>query len=127
MCSLRSPDVPHRSPLRALLAKEWRELRVSRAAWLVALAVGPLVGQAFITAVRAYSEMSGAGSAHGGALSEGLSPLDGAIVPTFGAYALVATLLLPFIAIRLVSDEKSTGALALLAQSAARLRPAVSG
>jgi ABC-type transport system involved in multi-copper enzyme maturation permease subunit len=105
--------------LRALVAKEWRELRASRAAWLVALAVGPLVGQAFITAVRTYAELSGGGAGRGGgALSEGLSPLDGIVVPTFGAYALVATLLLPFVAIRLVSDEKTSGALTLLAQSA---------
>lgn len=92
-----------------------RELLASRATLLVALVTGPLVGQAFITAVRTYAEMSG--SAGQGALSQGLSPLDGIVVPTFGAYALVATLLLPFVAIRLVSAEKTSGALSLLVQS----------
>src|SRR6476661_9702807 len=99
-----------------LARKEWRELLASRATMLVLLAIGPLVGQAFITAVRSFSEASGsAGGA--AALSQGLSPLDGFVVPVFGAYALVATLLLPFVAIRLVSAEKGSGALALLVQS----------
>lgn len=98
-----------------LARKDGRELLASRATFLVLLAIGPLTGQAFITAVRAYSEASGsAGGA--AALSQGLSPLDGMVVPLFGAYALVATLLLPFIAIRMVSDEKQSGALTLLVQ-----------
>lgn len=98
-----------------LARKEGRELAASRAVLLVALITGPLVGQAFGTAVRAYGEASGsAGGA--AALSQGLSPLDGFVVPVFGAYALIATLLLPFVAIRHVSNEKSSGALALLVQ-----------
>ena len=101
---------------RRLFGKERRELASSRA-WIVLLIVlGPLVGHAFITAVESYAEASGAGGGPA-ALSQGLSPLDGIIVPTFGAYAIAVILLFPFVAIRLVSSEKHTGALKLLLQS----------
>lgn len=114
---MRSPDA---ALWRRLAGKDRRELASSRA-WLVLLIVlGPLVGHAFITAVESYAEASGA---RGGpaALSEGLSPLDGIIVPTFGAYAIAVTLLFPFVAIRLVSSEKQTGSLKLLLQAPASL------
>ncbi len=81
---------------------------------------GPLVGQAFITAVETYAEASGAGGGPA-ALAQGLSPLDGIVVPTFGAYALIATFLLPFVAIRLVATERESGAGKLLAQTRAGL------
>lgn len=98
-----------------LVTKEWGELFASRATMWCALAIGPLVGHAFITAVETYAEVSGsAGGA--AALSQGISPLDGLLVPTFGAYALVATLLLPFVAIRAVSAERESGAMALQLQ-----------
>jgi hypothetical protein len=51
------------------------------------------------------------------ALSQGVSPLDGIVVPTFGAYALAISLLFPFVAIRLISAEKDSGALSLMLQS----------
>src|SRR5262245_49770073 len=94
MSSSRLPNV---NRLRWLARKDARELAVSRAALLVAIAVGPLVGHAFMTAVDTYAEVSG--SAGGpAALAQGLSPLDGVIVPTLGAYALISALLLPFVA-----------------------------
>jgi ABC-type transport system involved in multi-copper enzyme maturation permease subunit len=77
--------------------------------------IGLLVGQAFITAVNLYAEASGSGGGPA-ALSQGLTPLDGILVPTFGAYDLAATFLLPFVAIRFISAEKQTGALKLLLQ-----------
>lgn len=97
-----------------LLAKEWHELLASRAYWLLLFAIGPLVGQSFISAVDLYAEVSGAGRS--GALSQGLTPLDGILVPTFGAYDLAVTLLFPFVAIRLVAQEKESGALKLVLQ-----------
>src|SRR5689334_6105009 len=97
-----------------LLAKEFRELLASRAFWLLLLFVGFLVGHSFITAVGLYAEMSGSGGP--AALPQGLSPLDGVLVPTWGAYDLAATLLFPFVAIRMVSSEKESGALKLLLQ-----------
>jgi ABC-2 type transport system permease protein len=103
-----------------LVAKEWRELMASRAYWLLLLLIGPLVGHAFITAVNLYAEASGIGGGPA-ALAEGLTPLDGIIVPTFGAYDLAATFFLPFVAIRLVSAEKQNGGLKLLLQLPGRL------
>ena len=105
-----------RSPSVALLAKEFRELLASRAFWLLLLMIGPLVGHGFITAVDTYAEASGIGGGPA-ALAEGLSPLDGILVPTFGAYDLAVTLLFPFVAIRLVSAEKSSGAWKLMLQA----------
>ena len=99
-----------------LLGKEVRELVSARATLVFALALGPLVGHAFTTAVSTYSEMSGGGGGPA-ALAQGLSPLDGIVVPTFGAYAIAVTLLFPFVAIRLLSAEKESGALDLLVQS----------
>jgi len=81
---------------------------------------GPLVGHAFMTAVESYAEMSGAGGGPA-ALAQGLSPLDGLIVPTFGAYDLIATFLLPFVAIRLIATERESGAGRLLVQTPAGL------
>jgi hypothetical protein len=78
--------------------------------------IGPLVGQGFITAVNLYAEVSGSGGGPA-ALSQGLSPLDGILVPTFGAYDLAVTLLFPFVAIRLVAAEKENGGLKLMLQA----------
>lgn len=100
---------------RALLAKEWRELLAARAYWLLLLLMGPLVGHGFITAVGLYAEASGIGGGPA-ALAQGLTPLDGILVPTLGAYDLAATLLFPFVAIRMLSTEQESGGLKLLLQ-----------
>jgi len=102
--------------LLKLIGKEFRELAASRAYWLLLLMIGPLVGHAFITAIDSYAEASAPG-----ALAQGLSPLDGILVPTFGAYDIAVTLLFPFVAIRLVSSEKESGALKLMLQSPASM------
>lgn len=99
-----------------LLAKEFRELMASRAFWLLLLFIGPLAGHSFITAVNSYAEASGIGGGPA-ALAQGLSPLDGILTPTFGAYDLAVTLLFPFVAIRLISAEKESGALKLMLQT----------
>ena len=102
-------------PVYQLMAKEWRELFASRSYWLLLLMIGPLVGHGFITAVGLYAEASGSGGGSA-ALSQGLTPLDGILVPTFGAYDLAATFLFPFVAIRMISAEKQSGGLKLLLQ-----------
>jgi ABC-type transport system involved in multi-copper enzyme maturation permease subunit len=99
----------------ALVSKEWRELCAARAFWLLLLMIGPLVGHGFIVAVNMYAEASGIGGG-AAALAQGLTPLDGILVPTFGAYDLAATFLLPFVAIRMISAEKENGGLKLLLQ-----------
>src|ERR1700720_4824159 len=106
---------PNSKRLLQFIGKEWRELLASRSYWLLLLMIGPLVGHGFITAVNLYAEASGSGGG-AAALSQGLTPLDGILVPTFGAYDLAATLLFPFVAIRVIAAEKQSGALKLLLQ-----------
>jgi len=101
--------------LRDLVRKEISELAASRAFWLLLLIVGLLTGQSFITAMNAYAEASGIGGGPA-ALAQGLSPLDGILTPTLGAYDLAITLLLPFVVIRLIASEKSSDALKLMLQ-----------
>src|SRR5262249_36348093 len=112
----RRSSLPSRPRFGWVLAKERRELLASRAYWLLLLMIGPLVGHAFITAVDSYAEASGRGGGPA-ALAQGLSPLDGILVPAFGAYDLAVTLLFPFVAIRLISAEKDSGAWKLLLQA----------
>ena len=84
----------------------------SRAFWVMLAVLGPLVGFAFIGAVRTYGEASGLnGTALG--VGEAFSPLVGIWAPTFSACELAAAFLLPFVAIRLVSGDRQSGALKL--------------
>ncbi len=93
-----------------LVAKEYRELVSSRAWWVLLLAMGPLVGVTFTSAVRTYGELSGLnGTAVG--VGEAFSPLVGIWAPTFSACEVAAVFLLPFVAIRLVSGDRQSGAL----------------
>jgi ABC-2 type transport system permease protein len=114
---LRSPDAvaPRRAPLKPLLAKEVREALSGRALWTMLLILCPLVGFSFFQAVALYGEASSA-ARDSAALASGLSPLDGVLVPSFGAFYLAVTLLFPFVAIRTLGREKESGALRLLAQ-----------
>ncbi|HYL15900.1 MAG TPA: hypothetical protein VEV41_22880 [Terriglobales bacterium] len=98
-----------------LVEKEWRELLVSRAWWVLLIAIGPLVGVSFISAVRTYAEVSGLGGTAAG-VGEALSPLVGVWAPTFSACELAAVFLLPFVGIRLVGGDRQSGALKLEAQ-----------
>src|SRR5580693_2683795 len=101
-----------RSAFRWLLDKEWRELLVSRAWWVLLLGMGPLVGASFISAVSVYGEVSGLNGTSAG-VGEALSPLVGVWAPTFSACELAAVFLLPFVAIRLVAGDRQSGALKL--------------
>ena len=103
--------------MRALLRKDLAELFTARAFWLVLMATGVLVGLNFIESVKAY-----AGASSTGALAQGISPLDGIVTPTAGAYDLAIMLLFPFVAIRLVASEKSSDALKLMLQWPVRMR-----
>src|SRR5258706_7174923 len=116
-CSLRSPDpaVVRRAPFHPLLAKELREVASGRALWTLLLILCPLVGYSFFQAAALYGEASSA-ARDSPVLASGLSPLDGVLVPSFGALYLAVTLLFPFVAIRTLGHEKETGALRLLVQ-----------
>ena len=96
--------------LRWLLEKEYRELVASRAWWVLLLAMGPLVGVDFMSAVRTYGEASGLNGTTAG-VGEAFSPLIGIWAPTFSACEVAAVFLLPFVAIRLVSGDRQSGAL----------------
>jgi ABC-2 type transport system permease protein len=117
MYFLRSPDTAsvRRTSVRPLLAKEVWELLSGRALWTTLLILCPLIGYSFFQAVALYGEASGAARDQP-VLATSLSPLDGIIVPTFGAFYVAVTLLFPFVAIRALGREKETGALKLLVQ-----------
>src|SRR5712691_1667671 len=116
-CSLRSPEALafRRAPFRPLLAKELREVLSGRALWTMLLLLCPLVGYSFFQAVSLYGEASSAAQ-QSPVLASGLSPLDGVLAPTLGAFYVAVTLLFPFVAIRVLAQEKQSGALRLLIQ-----------
>jgi ABC-2 type transport system permease protein len=117
MCSSHLPDsaVRLRAPLRPLLVKELSGVLGGRALWTMLLILCPLVGYSFFQAVALYSEASSA-ALQSTALASSLSPLDGVLVPTWGAFYVAVTLLFPFVAIRVLGLEKESGALRVLIQ-----------
>jgi ABC-2 type transport system permease protein len=84
----------------------------SRSWWVMLALIGPLVGVSFINAVRSYAEASGQGGTAAG-LADALFPLDGVVAPTFSAYEIAASFLLPFVAIRAIAADRMSGALKL--------------
>jgi ABC-2 type transport system permease protein len=117
MCSLRSLDssIALRAPVRPLLMKELWDVVSGRALWTMLLILSPLVGYSLGQAIALYNEASVA-ALQSPALASGLSPLDGVLVPTWGAFYVAVTLLFPFVAIRALGLEKESGALRLLVQ-----------
>jgi ABC-type transport system involved in multi-copper enzyme maturation permease subunit len=118
---LRSPDPRSTAAiLPALFRNEVRNLLTSRALWILLLILSPLVGYSFIQAVSLFGEASRS-ALQSAELARGMTPLDGILVPTFGGFYLVVTLLFPFVAIRAVGQEKQSGALKLALQSPVRV------
>jgi len=105
----------NRIRMRPLLVKELREILSGRALWTMLLLLCPLVGYSVFQALALYGEAS-ASSRDSPVLASGLSPLDGVLVPSFGALYLCVSLLFPFVAIRTLGHEKETGGLLLLIQ-----------
>src|SRR6267154_3614547 len=103
------------APLRPLLVKELWEILSGRALWTMLLLMCPLIGYSYFQAVSLYAEASAAGL-QSPVLANSLSPLDGIIVPTFGAFYVAITLLFPFVAIRVLGREKESGVLRMLIQ-----------
>src|SRR5262245_58412439 len=115
--SLHSPEtsVVRHAPLRPLLVKELWDVLSGRALWTMLLLLCPLIGYSFVQAVSLYSEAS-TSALQSPVLARGLSPLYGVLVPSLGAWYVGTTLLFPFVAIRVLSQEKESGALRLLVQ-----------
>src|SRR3954453_2368873 len=101
------------APLWPLLTKELREITSGRALWTMLLLLCPLVGYSFFQAILLYGEASTA-ALQSPVLASSLSPLDGILVPTLGSFYVAVTLLFPFVAIRVLGQEKESGALSLL-------------
>src|SRR5260370_7069607 len=114
---LPSPETFHvqNALLRPLLVKELWEILSGRALWTMLLLMCPLLGYSFLQATSLYGEASVAGL-QSPVLASSLSPLDGVLVPTLGASYVAVTLLFPFVAIRVLGQEKESGALRLLIQ-----------
>src|SRR5258705_1429321 len=103
------------APLRPLLVKELWEILSGRALWTMLLLMCPLIGYSLFQAISLYGEASAAGL-ESPVLAASLSPLDGVLVPALGASYVAVTLLFPFVAIRVLGQEKESGALRLLIQ-----------
>ena len=108
-------SVVRHAPLWPLLVKELWDVLSGRALWTMLLLLCPLIGYSFVQALALYSEASTA-ALQAPVLGRGLSPLDGVLVPTLGAFYVGVTLLFPFVAIRVLSYEKESGGLQLLVQ-----------
>jgi hypothetical protein len=100
---------------RLVLGQEIRSLLLSPALFIMLVIVSLLVGYSFMQAVDLFSQASRTAVSFP-ELAGGMNPLEGIFVPTFGAYYLSETLLLPFVAIRLIGLDKQSGALKLLLQ-----------
>ncbi len=114
---MRSPEKSwgRSAPVWPLFAKELREIVSGRALWTLLLLACPLVGYSFFQSISLYGDASAA-AANSPVLAASLSPLDGILVPTFGAFYVAVTLLFPFVAIRVLGEEKQSGAVRLLVQ-----------
>ena len=108
-------NIPAQNTGRLVLIQEIRSLLISPALWTMLIIVSSLVGYSFMQAVALFSQASKTALDYP-ELATGMSPLVGIFVPTFGAYYLSQTLLLPFIAIRAIGLDKYNGTLKLLLQ-----------
>ncbi len=101
--------------LAALVGFEWRRLLAGRAYWAMLLVLAPLAGYGFVEAMRLFGEASRT-ALQFPELARGMTPLDGILVPTFGAFYLGTTLLFPFVAIRAIGQDRESGAVKLALQ-----------
>ena len=86
---------------------------------MLSFLTGPLGGYSFIQAISLYGEASRPALVTP-QMAAGLNPFDGVIIPTYGSIYLALTLLFPFVAIRMISGDKDSGALHLLLQTPLR-------
>lgn len=101
--------------LSALFGFELRRLLAGRAFWALLLILAPLAGYGYIEAVRLFGEASRT-ALQFPEMARGMTPLDGILVPTLGAFYLGTTLLFPFVAIRALGQDRESGAAKLALQ-----------
>lgn len=101
--------------LATLFAFELRRLLAGRAFWALLLILAPLAGYGYVEAVRLFGEASRT-ALQFPELARGMTPLDGILVPTLGAFYLGTTLLFPFVAIRALGQDRESGAVKLALQ-----------
>ena len=97
----------------AVFAHELRRLFAGRAWWAMLFLLAPLAGYGFVEAVRLFGEASRT-ALQFPEMARGMTPLDGILVPTLGAFYLGTTLLFPFVAIRALGQDKESGARATI-------------
>ena len=97
------------------MRQELHNILSGRAFWATMFALTFLGGYSFIQAVDLYGQASRSAIGYP-ELARGMVPFEGILVPTLGAFYLAATLLLPFVAIRSIAQDKESGALKLLLQ-----------
>jgi ABC-2 type transport system permease protein len=97
------------------MLQELHNLLSGRAFWATMFALTFLGGYSFIQAVDLYGQASKSAIEYP-ELARGMVPFEGILVPTLGAFYLASTLLLPFVAIRAIAQDKESGALKLLLQ-----------
>src|SRR6266478_1093632 len=98
-----------------VMLQELHNLLSGRAFWATMFALTFLGGYGFIQAVDLYGQASKSATEYP-ELARGMVPFEGILVPTLGAFYLASTLLLPFVAIRAIAQDKESGALKLLLQ-----------
>ena len=101
--------------LSALFGFELRRLLAGRAFWALLLILAPLAGYGYVEAVRLFGEASRT-ALQFPEMARGMTPLDGILVPTLGAFYLGTTLLFPFVAIRALGQDRESGAAKLALQ-----------
>lgn len=101
--------------LQTIFAQEIRGVLLSPSFWMMLIVISLLTGYSFFQAVDLFSQASRTALSYP-ELSRGMNPQTGIFIPTFGAYYLTQTLLLPFVAIQLIGQDKQTGTLKLLLQ-----------
>jgi ABC-type transport system involved in multi-copper enzyme maturation permease subunit len=98
-----------------LIYKELKDFFSSKSVLVFFIILTFFLGYSFITAVSLYSEQSIAAEGNP-VYATGFEPSPGVFVPVFGGIFLVFSLLLPFVFIRSIYEEKRNNTIALLRQ-----------
>jgi len=82
--------------MRLVFLQEIRSLLIAPSLWIMLIIISLLLGYSFFQALALFSQASRTALSFP-EMASGMNPLEGIFVPTFGAYYLSQTLLLPFV------------------------------